>query len=702
VNGFYIPILDEVKQFCSAFFKKKDSDIVGVYSKIASLQLNIRFSDMGVICRDGKFRTYQDLLWGFKEYAEKVCPTLLSFESCWFNEKRAFLQYTSSDVLSLNDSDSSSRKELERNKYNKQRKMSTSAKKNKKNNKGLSPYSMKNNGKTIVVQPLPQRIKRPAPNVPKRVRVGQAIGEKVGVALANSSSGVKLGVSTKVGKNLGRKFRLSPAGRAYLKALINPIAIMDAGIEVKYPDKYASKTYAWTSKLVLKSIPFIEGYADVAGPSVIGDLGDGTINYFVQPFFRQPLRILEIGKTSVTKLYAIVSSQDTYYGLKSLDSGAPSLSDKLGEMVISTVPQQIVANYVFSMPLDNVLGENVENYPYRFEDEDDAKQHFGYPIRTRSMSVSFTCNTPVTPPEVEGRKGKDKGPLVSETVKVEVYDAINGLALSTTQALVNGYNTVELTSLATQGAGKLPGVRIEISTNASAFQVSDIVINVNEMDDEKLMTYTGHSLPGYQGLYTSADRYRVVAMSALLTNVSNQFSINGTTTGILVRGGEPPLYNNIADSGQLGEFDGAYNGKLKDGQYTWWHPFDTRDMEFQNKSGDSWLRPYIINTSKFSIGDSTTNQFQLVVGICYEMTTHSQTYRSTSSPVDLKALVAADKLVSKLQCCVSTSNDAHDDILKFLKIPVELTSFGVDELIGKFDKLPPAFQNAIPLMQLMF
>jgi hypothetical protein len=484
---------------------------------------------------------------------------------------------------------------------------------------------------------------------------------------------------------------LSEVGKQYFRTLVNPQAASEQGYIGKYPDKYADKTFSWFSHIDLGSFPYITRYDDLAGTNVIPDVGNGTMSYYITPDLINPLKVLQVVDSEVTHIITgTCYQQSNYTGLFSNSSESPSVSTRTGLMQITSEPQQIAVYYQnTSVNEANV----VRQYPYCMNLGDNW--HMGYPARFNSVAVSFTAISGASLSET--RKGKDK--TLATTITVNVYSSA-GLEATGSGSVAIGFNEiVAVPTSSPAGVAKLPGNRVEIVSGADTIFISDLTLRINLAAAPQL-AYLGYPIQGFDALYTDVDRYRVVAMSSLLTDLSPALTASGNTTSNLIRGGEPPTFNNIASPSYVSQTDGGYTGKLKEGNYVWWRPYDSEDMNFRPKMDVESIRPYIVNSSKFTISANADvpNTYRLRVYINYEATTHIQSRGPKASPVDLQALVVATQMIQKLSCCINMPNDAHDVAFQWATLPIDISDYGITKFMSSFNNMPPIVKDLVPIL----
>jgi hypothetical protein len=148
------------------------------------------------------------------------------------------------------------------------------------------------------------------------------------------------------------------------------------------------------------------------------------------------------------------------------------------------------------------------------------------------------------------------------------------------------------------------------------------------------------------------EKYRVVAQSLLATYVGSELTNAGDVAALMYRGGVPAQFSRLATYSDIAEHPDAYEGKLKDGTYTYWEGQDAVDYSFRSIfAKNDYRRPYHV-VSGLYVGDPTSgvinnaNFIRVRVITVVEFTSRSQVYSSGPSPVCPELIVLSARVLA--------------------------------------------------------
>lgn len=174
--------------------------------------------------------------------------------------------------------------------------------------------------------------------------------------------------------------------------------------------------------------------------------------------------------------------------------------------------------------------------------------------------------------------------------------------------------------------------------------------------------------------------YRPIAMSVWFQSNTSALLDGGDVTGALVDGTvipnlystTPPVPGYLQEYQNLAKVPCAYEGKIKEGTYTFWKPFSNDDVEFQAPYG-------VTSTSTSAISAEAQNYPTIIVSgqsqatasnvvgrieiiTIYEYMTTSRLVDSKPSLVNPRMLASARSILQNL--CTSMSNEEHKTFIQ--------------------------------------
>jgi hypothetical protein len=174
--------------------------------------------------------------------------------------------------------------------------------------------------------------------------------------------------------------------------------------------------------------------------------------------------------------------------------------------------------------------------------------------------------------------------------------------------------------------------------------------------------------------------YRPIAMSVWFQSTASALLDGGDVSAALVDGTViPNLYGSTPPApGYLQEYDNlakvpcAYEGKIKEGTYTFWKPTSNDDTEFYAPFGvvetdNNTISAEEQNYPTIVVSGQSQNNASNIVGrveiiTIYEYMTTSRLVESKPSVVDTRMVTQARAIVQKL--CTSMSNEEHKTFIQ--------------------------------------
>lgn len=355
------------------------------------------------------------------------------------------------------------------------------------------------------------------------------------------------------------------------------------------------------------------------------------------------------------------------------------------QMIITGEIQQVSIPYSLDSQSDLITP------PIRVRKES-GELFYGYPIMFNGFTLSFTI---VPDALLEAQDEADY------KIYVTLVDYEDNILLSASTQVYFSRNVVtqlspdviftlvpehlfnvQFVTGAALGINRWPGFKINVRTDAPVpISVTTMTLDV-ECGGTLWQGWEPYQLPALDTYYSNYDKYRVVCMSALLTNTSPVISQNGVVTSALIRGGTAANFTGAYDPQQLAEFNGMYNGPAANGTYVVWHPYDDVDMSFKDVSHVDEDLPYIMALANSADAAGNTPTFRLLVFMGLEATTHSQALSVSASPVNDAAVQLAYRIWRDRGYPTATSNDLHSFIMDV-----------ANKAIGTYDKVKSVYDR---------
>jgi len=457
------------------------------------------------------------------------------------------------------------------------------------------------------------------------------------------------------------------------------------------PEKYPP--LQWPDNSLGRSSPFktiinsdLQLLKKSYGPNFLA----GSNKVIQMPSFANPIWFLDEHVPGTIESYRVIAAHETpYVGLREVSNHLDGESELNGSMVITQEYKNFLGIFTDaeSDPVAAIL-------PFKNNDQDDNAVFFGYSWNTTGGGTSIHIAT-------------DYGlATITNGLQIQLVRA-NAPNIVITGDLVAGVSTITLVGGNNNGDNMI-GYRIRLNpgvTNVEDVVASTIRIEVEVAANAPQLIWKALQFPDQNAASEIYQKYRVTAMSLLLTYTGPTINNGGQITSIL-QTGKPALYDGTNSTGFMWMYGGissaprSYNGQVIKGTYVWWYPDDPLVMSYRplNTSIDQiFTFPHIIASVNYTPTPNVDPVaiIRLRTIIDYECVTSYSFIPSFPTPVSKPNLkMYIKRLVEATEVPNAMENDWHDAILRQLSNVNELVTKGAP-LVGGI------IQNVAPLMAML-
>lgn len=279
------------------------------------------------------------------------------------------------------------------------------------------------------------------------------------------------------------------------------------------------------------------------------------------------------------------------------------------------------------------------------------------------------------------------------------YTPVGGVATCTN--LNTKYVVIQIKSPSAPAFLKDFSATVSVAQPATTANVGATIREANNVTDYDELVSTSSGTP-------LVEKYRIVAMQALVTYMGNDFQNGGRIAGTLIRGGTDPDDANLVDVATISSSNDAVDLPVRTGMYAVWTPSEERDMAWRDptEGDDDFELPTLViaGTTELQVaGGVATGEYPIIrlqVGMCVEATTHRTLLPIEYSPIDPYQIQAAQQALQGFP--MITENPLHvADIKNAFK---KVASVG-HEIYNKISPMIPIAMNVAkalgPLMALL-
>jgi hypothetical protein len=251
------------------------------------------------------------------------------------------------------------------------------------------------------------------------------------------------------------------------------------------------------------------------------------------------------------------------------------------------------------------------------------------------------------------------------------------------------------------------GIRLKMTDElfASIGRVNVLSIKIECSCHESIpsLIWKTLNIPNFTQAMEIYEKYRVIAMNMLTTNMTNAMDSGGVVAAC-GNTGKPILYDG-ANPGQLWKYNGisearkGFNGKFLDGLYSYWLP-TANDFVFKSMATtDKPMSNHLIHYTNCVPALTTTvfGRVRVQVVIGYECTTTATFVESTVKP-RINAMGLVQKMIADAKVPQHMQNDWHDWILRQLNNVTDVVEKGVPLVQRIIKSGAPLVPELMPLM----